>query len=289
MPRLLETVPIDPSVAPYPLKTDGRLEIVFIGVGSMLAERPLRQTNFLICKGDTHIMVDFGRTAPEALFDATGVKMQDIRVMLPTHSHSDHVNGLSEYYTASRYFWQPFLKKPKPITILTEGYRPILWDSTLRGGLEHNEEENGRRLSFKDFTDFVTPTWKKFEPREVVVVDFGGIDIEMFRTKHIPDSASGWEDSFVSYGLFVDNHVFLSVDTRFDRGLLQMYERQASTMFHDVQFFPKGVHAPLEDFRYLPTFVKEKLFFMHYSNNYTDQHISEFAGWAEQGVRYIFG
>lgn len=289
MPRLLETVPIDPSVKPYPLKTDGRLEIVFIGVGSMLAKRPLRQTNFLMCKGDTHIIVDFGRTAPEALLDATGLDMSDIRVILPTHSHSDHVGALGDYYTASRYFWIPFLKKPKPITIISEGYRPILWDSTLRGGLEYNEEENGRRLSFKDFTDFVTPTWKLFQSREVLEVDFEGIHIELFRTKHIPDNASGWEDSFVSYGLFIDGSVFLSVDTRFDRGLLQMYEHEADVMFHDVQFFSNGVHAPLNDLRGLPSFVKEKMYLMHYPNNYTDQNISEFAGWTQQGVRYIFG
>lgn len=286
MSKLLETEPVQ---KPYPLRTDGRLEIIFIGVGSMLAKRPLRQTNFLMCKEDTHIMVDFGRTAPEALFDATGLDMSDIRVLLPTHSHSDHVGGLGDYYTASRYFWVPILKKDKPITIIGEGYRPILWDSTLRGGLEYNEEEDGRRLSFRDFTDFVTPSWKICQPREVLEVDFGGIHIEMFRTKHIPDSAAGWEDSFVSYGLFVDDHVFISVDTRFDRGLLQLYEHGASVMFHDVQFFPKGVHAPLQDLRGLPSFVKEKMYLMHYSNNYADQSISEFAGWAEQGVRYIFG
>ncbi|MDP3710591.1 MAG: MBL fold metallo-hydrolase [bacterium] len=290
MARLLDKVLIDPKV-PYSLKTDGNLELVFYGVGSMFAERPLRQTGFLLCKGDTHIMVDAGRTAPEALVDATGVKFTDIQVMLPTHSHPDHVNAIGEWLTWYRYIGIPFLKRPRPITIIGETYMPILWNETLRGGVKYNERiEDGRKyLNFGDMTDFIIPKFKVFQPREVLEVDFGGIHLELFRTVHVPDSSGGWEDSFISYGLVVDDHLFISGDTRFDRGLLQMYERQSSAMFCDVQFYPAGVHAPLNDYRGLPGFVKEKTYFIHYSNDYHRHDIPEFGGWAKQGVRYIFG
>ena len=43
------------------LKNDGQLELFFIGVGSAFALKN-NQTNFLIIKGDKHIMVDFGMT-----------------------------------------------------------------------------------------------------------------------------------------------------------------------------------------------------------------------------------
>ena len=44
---------------PNILKNDGKLEVFFIGVGSAFALKH-NQTNFLIIKGDKHILVDFG-------------------------------------------------------------------------------------------------------------------------------------------------------------------------------------------------------------------------------------
>jgi len=59
-------------------------------------------------------------------------------------------------------------------------------------------------------------------------------------------------------------------------------------MFHDVQFFPGAVHAPLDDLKNLPESLKRKMHLMHYSDNYKDHCIEEFAGWTEQGKSYIF-
>lgn len=270
-----------------PLKNAGKLQIFFIGVGSAFASRNF-QTNFIIVKGDQHLLVDFGNKAQIALEQVAFLKTTDIDFFLPTHSHSDHVGGIETIALMSRYVGIPICKHPKPTIIITEEYQRILWDDTLRGGISFNEreEENKRNLSFGDYFNVLRPTWKQHQPREIYEVNIGEIQLEIFRTKHIPDNADNWETSFVSYGLLVDGHVFISCDTRFDRDLIDLYAERSSVMFHDCQFFKGGMHASLEELRTLPPQIKEKMYLMHYGDNWETQDISEFAGLAQQGVIY---
>lgn len=273
----------------FGLKNKGGLELFFIGTGSAFAAS-LDQTNFLIIKGYDHVMVDFGMTAPKALLAKTNLKPTDIEVILPTHSHADHVGGIECLALMNRYVGRRFLNKSKIKMVVTEEYQRILWDYTLRGGLEYNEElaEAKRKLSFGDYFDIIRPRWKTFQPREIFEVDIGGIHLEIFRTKHVPEQAGSWEDSFISYGLFIDDRVLVSGDTRFDPQLIELYGSKAEVIFHDVQFFPEAVHASLEDLKSLPGEIKDKTYLFHYADNWLDQKIDDFAGWTEEGKRYIF-
>ena len=79
-----------------------------------------------------------------------------------------------------------------------------------------------------------------------------------------------------------------SGDTQFDPGLIELYADRSEVMFHDVQFFPGAVHAPLADLRTLPDNIKAKMYLMHYSDDWSNHNIADFAGWTNQGVRYIF-
>ena len=274
---------------PHPLKNDGELEIFFIGVGSAFAEHN-NQTNYLIIKGDTHVLVDFGQTGPRALLSIAGRKPTDIRTILPTHSHADHVGGIENLALANRYVGRRFMSHPKLRMIVTEEYQRALWTHTLQGGLEWNEKDlnTSQKLQFSDFFDVVRPKWKAFQHREVFELEFDGIKLEMFRTNHIPEQSGTWEASFISYGLFIDDRVFVSGDTKFDPDLIDMYASRSVVMYHDVQFFPGAVHAYLESLRTLSDDIKRKMYLMHYADNWPEQNIDEFAGWAEQGVSYKF-
>jgi len=271
------------------LTNDGELDICFIGVGSAFAQKNC-QTNFLIVKGDQHIMVDFGMTGPAALKKNTGLDVTNIECVLPTHSHADHVGGLECIALMNRYVGMRFMDKPKVNIVLTEEYQRVLWDQTLRGGLEWNESPDGggQCLHMADFFDIVRPKWKTMQPRETWSVKLDGLTIELFRTMHIPEQSMAWEASFVSYGLFIDGRVFVSGDTRFDTELIDQYADKSEVMFHDVQFFPGAVHASLEELKGLPEEVKNKMYLMHYADNYDEQDISDFAGWAEEGMIYRF-
>ncbi|MBI2042721.1 MAG: MBL fold metallo-hydrolase [Candidatus Nealsonbacteria bacterium] len=275
-------------VKPLCLTNDGKLELFFLGVGSAFASQH-RQTNFLIIKGDTHIMVDFGMTGPEALRSNAGLEPTDIKTVLPTHSHADHVGGIECLALMNRYVGQR-QGKPKLIMITPGEYARILWDETLRGGLARNEEisRTHTTLTLGDYFDTVTPRWKTHQPREIFHINFGGINLELFRTNHMPEQAAGWQASFVSYGLLIDARVLVSGDTQFDPELIKFYGPGAEVIFHDVQFFTGGVHASLEELKTLPAELEAKTLLMHYPDQWASQDISGFRGWAEEGVRYIF-
>jgi len=269
-----------------PLVNDGQLEIFFLGVGSAAAKKN-NQTNFLVIKGDQHVLVDFGQTGPASLLNVAGLLESDIEVILPTHSHADHVGGIETLALNNRYVGQKFMGKPKTKMIIDENYQRILWDYTLRGGLEWNEIDGmAHKLQFSDYFESIRPQWKTFSPRETFEVDLGDLHIEMFRTNHIPEQSNKWEASFISYGLMLDNKVFVSCDTKFDLDLIEAY-KDAQVMFHDAQFFPGAVHAPLADLKTLPDEIKKKMYLIHYADNYDEQDISDFAGWAQQGVSYM--
>jgi len=276
---------------PYDLSNDGEgLDLIFLGVGSAFAQKNY-QTNFVLVKGGTAIFVDFGMTGPNALMDVLGLPVTDIEVVLPTHSHADHVGGFEGIGLMNRYVGIPFMKKPKVKCILSEEYQRILWENSLRGGMEYNErdEDTGQKLDFVDFFEVIRPQWKARSPREIFEVNYGGIRMELFRTKHIPEMSPSWEVSFVSFGLYLpDYRVFISGDTRFDTDLIEMYDDRSDVMFHDVQFFPGAVHAPLDELKTLPVGVTEKMFLMHYADNWKEQDIDQFAGWAQAGKVYRF-
>lgn len=279
------TLPLDGKLS---LQNDGRLELFFIGVGSAFA-RTLNHTNFFIIKGDTHILVDFGTTGPHALATVANIEPTDVQNLFPTHSHADHIGGIEYLVLLNRYVGMKFLNKPKTKLIINEAYEKVLWNASLRGGLEWNEIDSEYKcLGMEDYFDIVPMKLKMGEPREVWEVDFGGIHLEIFRTNHVPDSAVAANSAFLSYGVHIDDRVFVSCDTKFDEDLIQMYANRAECFFHDASFFPNPVHASIQELRTLPPDVKKKMYLMHYGDNYAEQDVADFAGFAQQGVRYIF-
>jgi ribonuclease BN (tRNA processing enzyme) len=270
------------------LKTNGDLMVYFIGVGSAFATKN-NQTNLLIVKGDDHVMIDFGRTGPEAFSQTTGLSPYDIEVVFPTHSHGDHIGGIEQLAQMNKYVGIPFMGKKKLKMVVNTEYQRIIWENSLRGGLEYNEElMEGRVMTFKDYFDIIRPEWVTHQPREIFSVDIGDLHLEIFRTNHVPEQSNSWTSSFISYGLFIDNRVLFSGDSKFDLDLLSMYGDKAEMIFHDVQFFPGAVHAPLEDLKQLDSDIKSKIRLVHYADNYEEQDVSGFAGWTEQAYPYMF-
>lgn len=270
------------------LNTDGPLEVFFLGVGSLFATRHF-QTNFLLIKGEDHVLVDFGNTGPNALRSTARLEPSAIEVVLPSHSHDDHIGGLGHLALHNRYVGIPFMGKPKTQLIATSEYEQLLWQNSLRGSLEWNEvNDSGDPLTLRDFFDVKHPEFHAGQ-RDSWTIDVGSMHLELFRTIHIPEQANSIEETFPSYGLYVDDRVFFSCDTQFDRELIDLYAAKGvEAWFHDVQFFPGAVHAPLEDLKTLPEPVRRSMYLTHYSDNWLEQDIAGFAGWTEQGVRYRF-
>lgn len=269
------------------LKNDGKLEFVFIGTGTAFSTE-LGNNNLIIIKGDTHILVDFGVTAPFMLKDSTGLDVFDFECIFPTHSHSDHIGGL-EFLTLQNRYIGMRQGKSKLKMIIPEEYKEILWEYSLRGGLQFNElAEDERKMKFADYYDFLIPEMIYNNDRKKYLIEVGGVKLEIFTTNHIPDVAESPKDAFITYGLYVDDRIFFSGDTKFDLNLINDYKDRSEILFHDCSFNPNPVHADLKSLRTLPDEIKQKMYLMHYSEDFEKYNIDDFAGLAKSGVRYIF-
>ena len=266
------------------LTNDGELSLYFIGTGSAFT-KTMNQTNAVVVKGDAHVVIDFGTRCSQALH-AVGVAVPQLRNFVITHSHADHIGGLEEVMMFGRY-----IVPGKPNMVITEAYEKILWEQSLRGGTASSERAH---LGFSDFWNVIRPARVADSPRETWEAEVEGINIKMPRTKHIPDSAESWQDSFWSCGVIIEDRVLYTSDTRFDSDLLLDFDSkyQFEVIFHDCQLFTAGVHASIEELSTLPADIKSRMILMHYGDNWQDfLSVAEDAGfhsWARQGHHYSF-
>lgn len=264
----------------------GSLSFFFIGTGSAFSKKNF-QTNVLVVKGNDHVLIDCGTLCPYA-FTTYNTPITSVKNVLITHSHADHIGGLEEMALMGRY-----TTKVRPKMVITDYYKKILWNQSLRGGCSYGEYTDGGYMTFDDYFEQIKPRQIARLPRPMYEADVGSINIKIFRTKHIPDSAGSWRKSFYSEGVLIDDRILFPSDTRFDRALLDWMcgKYPVEYIFHDCQFYPGGVHAPYDDLKTLPDDMKKKMYLCHYGDNYDkfDAVKDGFAGFTERGVYYDFG
>ncbi len=266
------------------LSNNGELSLYFIGTGSAFA-KTLNQNNLLIVKGNDHLLVDCGTKCSQALHQV-GLPISTVKNFLITHSHADHVGGLEEVQLFGRY-----VSQQKPTMVINNTYQKILWEQSLRGGSERSE---ARDLTFTDLWSVVRPKKLKGYPRETWATSIGSINIKMPRTMHFPDSANSWKDSAWSCGVIIDDRILYSSDTRFDRELIETFDKKFKfdIIFHDCQLFTAGIHASIDELSTLPIKLKRKMILMHYGDNWRDFRAQSteagFHSWAQQGKTYTF-
>ena len=244
-------------------------------------------TNYLVIKGKTHVMIDAGTTALAGL-RALGLQPTDIEAILPTHAHDDHIGGIGTLAVANRYIGRG-LGKSKLKILAPRDFAGMLWENSLKGNLAANDKcKKGKKADPNLWFDLVCPEIISMEYRETAIYEFGGITFRTFRVMHTPFDAKDWRDSAYGVGVLIDEKVFISGDTRFDLELLETYAEQSEFMFQDASFCKDPVHAAIEDLRTLPAEVKTKMSLIHFGDNAPSQDVTGFAGLTKQGARYIF-
>lgn len=266
--------------------SEGKLIICFPGVGSAFAKKN-SHTSMIVGKNGKLILVDCGTSTPAALHEKA-ISVTDFDGYYFTHSHSDHVGGVEEIFLKSRY-----VAKKKVSVLITENYQEELWENTLKGGCEYSD---AGRLRFPDYAVPVRPRPVNYSPREMFKAEFHGINLTIFRTRHMSGEAAG-DKAFWSTGLIIEKNVVFSGDTQFDHELFNhtagYVAWRLSTIFHDCQLFePGAVHATFNELSRLPEHLKERMYLMHYGDTW-EAHTPQpqeagFKGWVKPWEIYEF-
>lgn len=276
---------IQPLRGKLQLTSSEGLRFFFVGTGSAFSRKNF-QNNLLIIKGDDHLLIDCGTSCPYAL-TTYGSNIGEIQNVLVTHSHADHIGGLEEMAFIGMY-----TTKKKTRMIITDEYKEILWEQSLRGGCGMSDSRPNGIMTFEDYFIQQAPELISETPRPFYRTKMGSIDIKIFRTKHIPSMTGSWKDMFYSVGVLIDDRILFPADTVLDRELLDwmLGEYPIEWIFHDCQFFKSGVHSAYPDLCTLPADIKKKMYLCHYGDNfeaYTPKK-EGFAGFVQRGAYYCF-
>lgn len=267
------------------LSNSGNLQMFFIGVGSAFSKNNY-QTNLLLIKGEAHLLVDCGTLFSYAMEKSYNTDICDINNILITHAHADHVGCLEELALIGRY-----LKKQKLNCYITNEFKNKIWNQTLRGGLELNE---GGINYFDDYFNQIEPALLRKKPFEMYATSVGGIDLKLFRTKHIITNGKYFQKSLYSIGMIIDDRILFTSDTQFNKMQLDwiLDNYNIEYIFHDcdVSGTAENVHASYSQLKTLPQNIKAKMYLCHYNSaaEKVDSKKDGFAGFAKAGVYYEF-
>ena len=239
------------------------MRLIFLGVGSAFSKRH-HQTNVLVELNKTNLLIDCGTTAGKSLTEM-GKSFKDIDNIFITHIHADHVGGLEECC-----FMNKFVYHRKPNLIIPKKLSKILWNFSLKGGLELTED------TFFDLDDYFNIIYLKDNATFFVLDE---VKFDIFKTSHVPNK--------ICYGLKFGN-VFYSGDTVYSQELMDI-AKESEIIFHDGQTFSNPVHTSIKELEGLPEEVKAKIHLISYDDGFDKVDISKFGlKYAEQHKYYEF-
>lgn len=267
------------------LKNDGELSVFFVGCGNAFSKKNL-QTNIVIVKGNDHLVVDCGTLFSYAWETIYNSKITDIENILLTHPHADHIGGVEELILTGRY-----VKKQKLNIIITDTFKRLLWNESLKGGVQYSEDG---RMTFEDYFNQIQPKHICKKPQDVYEANIGSINIKLFRSYHVTDKKHTLRNKQYSTGLIIDNKILFTGDTQFKpeqlKWILDNYNIEYIFQDCDMAGYSEGVHASYKQLCTLPEEVKNKMLLCHYSVNPDDYNVKEqgFLGFVNSGTYYQF-
>lgn len=267
------------------LTNNGELSLFFIGTGSAFSKK-YYQTNFLIVKGNEHILVDCGTLCAYALEKAYNTPITSIQNIFVTHPHADHIGSLEEFALVGRY-----VSKRKPNLIINNRFKKVLWKQSVKGGLHYSEDGH---MKMNDYFTQINPKQITRKPFEIYETNIGSINLKIFRTRHITTKSHTFRHSQLSYGVLIDNRILFTGDSQFKPKYLDYFQKRypVELIIHDcdVSGYAEGVHASYRQLMTLDKGTKAKMMLVHY-NSSAEKKTPEadgFKGFVKPGLWYIF-
>ena len=124
------------------LTNSGNLSLFFLGTGNAFTKTAF-QTNLLIIKGQDHLLVDCGTLCSYAFENMYNGRIADVKNLLFTHPHADHIGGVEELALAGK-----DINKRLVNLVITDEFKKCLWEESLKGGSQYSEEG---KMTFDDY------------------------------------------------------------------------------------------------------------------------------------------
>ena len=290
------------------------MKLQFLGCGGMFAKPDQYQTNsILTAPSGKRLLIDFGRTAPEALEEATGIDSftlpTEVDGVYITHTHGDHVAGLDQL--AYAYYFIGGAKadsSKRPKLYAADSVLDDLWEHSLKGSLASLENKVVDVSEYFDCCSIPNDgsfIWEgiKFDLIQFVHVASGRYikpcygfmfqrvgSTENLHKYAIPPRRKG-TDIFKKGALeekvnTVGPKVLYAFDTQM-QDYLQAFYDEADVIFHDCETgFKSNVHAHYDDLKQLPEATKAKMWLAHYSSNTIDAEEDGFRGFIRKGQEF---
>jgi ribonuclease Z len=208
------------------------ISVTLLGTGTPQPRPDRFGPSILVEAGGKRLVFDAGRGLTIRLFQL-GIPLGTIESLFITHFHSDHLNGLPDYFLTS-YLRTPYavrnkemrLAGPTGIKRISEAMRDMYADDINIRMADEKVPEAATKIITHEFAE------------DGVVFDEGGVKVTAFKVLH-------GELIKPSFGYRVDHagkSVVMSGDTKFDENLIK-HSMNVDLLLHEVCMLPAALNG----------------------------------------------